>query len=452
MGLGNIAYNAMPPGLQSLGLSAVGWYINKNRYTDKFYKELDRFQHTRSLSRSSIRDLQGERLERLLFDIKSRERSLQRLQFLYGDISASLNIDNLHELPILTKPKLRECLARVPFRKSEGSECKLIHTSGTTGAGFIFPRPDSFEARQWAVWWRFRKNHGISMKDKCAYFGGRTVVPPNETKKFYRYNAASGQVMFSAYHLTERNLTNYIEGINRHGAKWAHGYPSVITDLANLLERKGLESSIKLDIVSTGAESLLAYQREIIKRVFRCKVIEHYGMAEGTANASEEVDGSMSIDEDYSIVDLVKDESSHNSYRIIGTSLDNYVLPMFRYDANDLCSNPHNLNDGVRWRSVESIDGRIEDSLVLSDRSKVGRLDHIFKDLVFVNKAQLVQSEVGKCTVYIELDGPLFKNHIDEIKESFYEFVGDRLSVTVEKVQEINKTNSGKHRFVVNKI
>ena len=452
MGFESTIYNALPSGIQSLGLSVLGWYINKNRYTDQFFSELEGFKNTHSLGRNSIRDLQAERLDRLLFEIKSRESSAARLRFLYGDIGLSFNLDDLKQLPILSKDQLRSCLSKIPFQKNEGSECKLIHTSGTTGAGFIFPRPDSFEARQWAVWWRFRENHNIHMNDRCGYFGGRAIVPPNESKKFYRYNAASGQIMFSAYHLTEDNLGSYIEGINRYGAKWLHGYPSVISDFARLLEKKGLESSIEINIVSTGAESLLSYQREIIKRVLGCKVIEHYGMAEGTANISEQLDGSMNIDEDYSIVDLVKDERSHNSYRIIGTSLDNYVLPMFRYDANDLCSKFKNLSDADSWRSIKSIDGRIEDSLVLIDGSRVGRLDHIFKDLVFVDKAQLVQTEIGKCNVYVVLDGELLNHHVNEIKESFHQFVGDRLNITVEKVHEINKTKSGKHRFVVSQL
>jgi phenylacetate-CoA ligase len=94
----------------------------------------------------------------------------------------------------------------------------------------------------------------------------------------------------------------------------------------------------------------------------------------------------------------------------------------------------------------------VEDSLVLIDGSRVGRLDHIFKDLVFVDKAQLVQSEVGKCSVYVILDGELLNSHINQIKESFYAFVGDRLTITVEKLSSINKTKSGKHRFVVSRL
>jgi phenylacetate-CoA ligase len=452
MGFETVIYNTLPSGIQSLGLSLLGFYINKNRYSEQFYTELENFKITKSLDRNCLHDVHCERFERLLFNIKSRERSAARLKFLYGDISPSFGLDDLFQLPIVSKDELRNCLAKIPFHKNEGSELKQIHTSGTTGAGFVFPRPAVFESRQWAVWWRFRENHNINMNDVCGYFGGRSIVPSNETKKFYRYNAASRQVMFSGYHLSEQNLESYIEGINRYGAKWLHGYPSIISDFARLLEKKGLESSIEIDIVSTGAESLLSYQREIIRRVLNCQIIEHYGMAEGTANISQELDGVMKVDEDYSIVDLVKDDRSNNSYRIIGSSLDNYVLPMFRYDANDLCSFSDNLNDIESWRSVESIDGRVEDSLVLIDGSRVGRLDHIFKDLVFVNKAQLVQSEIGKCSVYVVLDGDLLSSHINEIKGSFYEFVGDRLTITVEKLSNINKTKSGKHRFVVSRL
>ena len=445
-------YNSLPASMQSFGLSLLGFYINKNRYSKQFYRELEAFQDTEKLENDAIKDFHEERLARLLFNIKSRERSAARFKFLYGEIKESFSLNELYRLPIVSKNKLRKCLNKIPFHKNEGSEIKLVHTSGTTGAGFIFPRPSISESKQWAVWWRFREKHNISFHDVCGYFGGRSIVPSGETKRFYRYNMASRQVMFSAYHLTDQNLSSYIEGINRYGAKWLHGYPSIISDFARLLEKKGLESSVKINIVSTGAESLLDYQRNIIERVFKCKVIEHYGMAEGTANISQDLSGIMKIDEDYSIVDLVKGNVSDSSYHIIGSSLDNYVLPMLRYDANDLCSISETIDDNKCWRSVCSIDGRIEDSLVLSDGSRVGRLDHIFKDLIFVDKAQLIQSEAGFCKVYVVSDDELSGRNIHDIKESFYQFVGGRLSITISKVNNIKKTKSGKHRFVISEL
>lgn len=391
-------------------------------------------------------------MQRLLFNIKKHERSLTRFQFLYGDINNVKTLSDIDNLPVTSKHALRSCLRHIPFKKSEGPNIKICHTSGTTGAGLIFPVPVSADVRQWALWWRFRQSHDIQIDDCCGYFGGRSIVPASEKNRFYRFNAHARQIMFSAYHLTDRNLNSYIEGINKYGAKWLHGYPSVLSEFARLLEKNGLENSVEINIVSTGAESLLMYQREIIERVLKCKVIEHYGLAEATVNISQNGDGFLVVDEDYSLVELYPDEKTENSYKIIGTSLDNYVLPIIRYDSGDVCSLGECKFDERLWRKVDAIDGRIEDFVTLSDGTKVGRLDHIFKDIVYVRQAQLVQSEIGKCLVYIVADGDLDKCQLSEIRDSFYERLGDRLDINIRVVPEIHKTNSGKHRFVISRL
>lgn len=50
----------------------------------------------------------------------------------------------------------------------------------------------------------------------------------------------------------------------------------------------------------------------------------------------------------------------------------------------------------MRRYVVRDIDGRKEDCIVLKNGTMLGRMDHIFKDLVNVREAQLYQSAAGK--------------------------------------------------------
>ena len=57
---------------------------------------------------------------------------------------------------------------------------KIASTSGTTGSGFNFPETREMEQKQWAVWWRFRKWHGINSSMWCGWFGGRLIASINQ--------------------------------------------------------------------------------------------------------------------------------------------------------------------------------------------------------------------------------------------------------------------------------
>lgn len=45
--------------------------------------------------------------------------------------------------------------------------------------------------------------------------------------------------------------------------------------------------------------------------------------------------------------------------------------------------------------------GRLEDYFILKNGAKIGRLDHIFKDLIMVREAQIYQEYSGKIEMRI---------------------------------------------------
>ena len=44
---------------------------------------------------------------------------------------------------------------------------------------------------QWAIWWRYRRLHGLQFNTWCGYFGGRSVVPLTQKRPpLWRFNRA----------------------------------------------------------------------------------------------------------------------------------------------------------------------------------------------------------------------------------------------------------------------
>jgi phenylacetate-CoA ligase len=101
---------------------------------------------------------------------------------------------------------------------------------------------------------------------------------------------------------------------------------------------------------------------------------------------------------------------------------------------------------------VESIDGRSEDYLWLGDGTRLGRLDHIFKDATRIREAQIVQRARGEMTLRV-VRGVGFAEDDERqlLAETRYR-VGAAMRVDLEYVDRIERTATGKLRLVVSEV
>jgi phenylacetate-CoA ligase len=156
-------------------------------------------------------------------------------------------------------------------------------------------------------------------------------------------------------------------------------------------------------------------------------------------------------DQDFAFTEFIPvDEQTPEVCRIVGTNYNNPAFPLIRYDTGDIAH--------IRWEkdgspSILSIDGRQEDYITLPNGVKLGRLDHIFKDLTEVQEAQIYQPELGKVILRI-VKGPNYdtinqeKSVISETRKR----VGNDIKINIEYLDSIPKTKSGKLKFVISDI
>lgn len=436
-------YSHLPVFAQNLVCSAEGFRIKRNRYGKFFWRALEEYERHDGWSYERIQEFRDHRIQKIVkhcYETVPYYRELFNEQGI--DPYSIKHIEDLSKLPILTKAMVKKRPEQFLSSECPDKDILTMHTSGTTGSGFIFKTTQRAVCEQWAVWWRYRRRLGIEFHTWCAVFGGKSVVPViRQNPPYYRINYPGKQLYFSAYHMSEDKLIHYFNALEKYRPVWLHGYPSSISLLARFMVDHGLKLSYKVKWVTTGAENLLEWQKEIIKKAFAVVPYQHYGMSEGVANISEDRDHRLVVDEDYSCVEFVKKEDS-NFYRIIGSSLTNYAMPLLRYDVGDIAE-----IESRDSRRVLLIDGRDEDYLVLKDGRKIGRLDHIFKDMVNIREAQIFQSENGdihfrivKANGYGMRDEKLLKHEIRS-RLGIEPFIIDYL-------EKIERTKTGKLRFV----
>jgi phenylacetate-CoA ligase len=447
-------YLSLPVALQNAIVSMEGRRLVKRRYDATFEEILRNTCKNNLLTRDGLLRLQRARLRAIIQSATTTSFWRDRFKKFTIDVNAGDLEFEIGKLPVLTKEEVKNSPGGLVCRNI-AEETVLSHTSGTTGSGLVFPVTLTAEREQWAVWWRYRRLHGIDRNNWCGYFGGRSIVPLSQNRPpFWRVNKPGRQLMFSAYHLSRNTTAQYVKALVNHEIAWLHGYPSILALIAQYVIELKIQELPPIRIISTGAESLLPQQKEIIQEAFNARVVQHYGQAEGVANISECEHGSMHVDEDYSLVEFVPVENQPGSFRIVGTNWTNPAFPLIRYDTGDIATlSEAGCSCGSSWRVVSSIDGRKEDYLVLPNGVRIGRLDHIFKDLVYVREAQIVQSQINEA-VFKVVKGSGYDSSGEEQKllKEARQRLGDEIKISIEYVDKITRTRSGKLRFVISEI
>ena len=450
----NEIYGKLPVALQNVACSLEGLRIKRSRYNNDFWTHLRECEQNAQLDRVKFEAYRDARLRDFIEHAATTVPYYQKLFTKTGIQPADIrSLQDLAQLPVLKKSEIQNAPESFLSTAVPKVERKSEHTSGTTGAGLVFSTTQTAVREQYAVWWRYLRWHGLPFGTWCAYFGGRSIVPLEQTSPpFWRENRFGRQILFSALHTAPENIRFTAQKLREARPPWLHGYPSHLTLLASYLLESGFDLGYQPRWVTTCSESVLAHHRTTIRSAFGVEPLQHYAMAEAVANISECPEGNLHVDEDFSAVEFVPagDDGLH---RVIGTNMSNRAMPFLRYDTGDLVrlsSRP--CGCGRPGRIVASIDGRAEDNVELPNGARICRLDHIFKDQMRVRAAQIRQRDVGSIDVLIIKNQGYTERDEADIIRNFTQRIGSDIAIRIHYVDKIEKTPAGKTRFIVSEL
>jgi len=444
-------YLRSPVWAQEAACHIEGWNTRRKRYGGDYRQMFAAAEQRVHWSQSRMLEFRDGRLASFVRHAANTVPSYRsRFRALAIDPGGIRHLDDLGRLPILTKAEVQLEPSGYLSSSVAAARCNTAHTSGTTGGGLQLAISDQALREQWAVWWRYRHWHGLDMDTPCGYFAGRNIVPITQREPpFWRHSAPLRQILFSGYHMRPDTMPAYVEALRRARPPWLHGYPSLLSVLAAYLVDREVDLGYQIRWVTTGAENLLQQQANLMTRAFGVRPVQHYGMCEGVANFSECERGRLHVDEDFAAVEFVP-VGDGITYRVVGTNFSNLATELIRYDAQDLVTlSRTECSCGKPGRIVETVDGRHEDYVVLEDGTRVGRLDHIFKDFVKIREAQIRQSKPGEITIRIVRGESYTADDERRLLASARQRIGNTVHIHVQYLDRLERTRNGKLRFVV---
>jgi phenylacetate-CoA ligase len=203
------------------------------------------------------------------------------------------------------------------------------------------------------------------------------------------------------------------------------------------------------------AEPMLPEQRSLINQAFGVKAFNHYGSRDfGMIAAECELHDGLHVNPAAVFMEYVRGSDTDVSEVLI-TDILNRGMPMLRYRVNDCAEAGGQCACGRGYPLMRALEGRSADNFYLANGDVVPGVaftNRLIKVCHGIRKMQLIQEDYGRFTIRYVPSETFSESDLDQVRNKFLEFLGDRVEVTFESVVEIAREHSGKTRFAISKV
>ena len=279
---------------------------------------------------------------------------------------------------------------------------------------------------------------------------------PDEAEHIYRYNSAEKQVYFSAFHLSPATAKSYVDALKKYQVVWLTGYAVSYYLLARYILEQQIEVPPLKAVIST-SEKVTDQMRIVMEKAYGCKVYEEYSTVESALFASECEHGRLHVSPDVGIVEILRSDGTTcepgEVGEVVATCLFRSYQPLIRFRLGDLAAwDPELCPCGRQMPVIKEVVGRIEEVVTGADGRQLVRFHGIFTDQPNIIEGQIIQERLTDFVVRL-VPTPDF-SEMDEIdvRQRMKQRLGENVTITIEKVASIPRTNSGKFQAVISKV
>ena len=322
-----------------------------------------------------LRSIQERKLQKLIAHCYANVPYYTRLFDQLGLKPENIRtVQDLAALPLLTKEDIRNNAVDLTARNADLTQVQIHRTGGSTGeplSVLVSPRMIEFEM---AVLYRFLSWMGVRPWHRQVHF--RTTSNWGRNAPLATSSLFGIVTKLSPFDLSEKAMTQYRRTLLELKPGIVSGNPSTLTAVAKFLVEHGNEG-LAPKAVETSSEILYPEQRKTIEKGINALVFDFYGGQEHAVNAQEcDHHQGLHVNMEYGILELLPVEDIGEKSRmrqIVGTSLENYTMPLLRYQIHDMATlSPEPCTCGREATLLERIQGKKRDLIVLRNGQVVG--------------------------------------------------------------------------------
>lgn len=389
--------------------------------------------------------------DRLDLDLLVRNKLcslIQKSAFYKSKFSKSkiFSLSDIKELPTTEKSVLQnkgDALYNLDYRG-----VKHRHkTSGSTGIPTMVDISSHAEAYRIALRLRFREWWGLKPRSRgVLLWGGKKskLDLKSRLKKLF-----SVTLFIPIFEVNNETIIDHYNAVLSFRPEFIRGYKSAVVQFALLCEKAGLSlKRLDLKVVITTSEVLLPTDRELLERIFGCRVANEYGAVEAGLFAYECPSGGLHVNEEAVFC------FSNESNELISTELHNDCQILVNFLTGDKVFFKDEICEcGRTLKLIDHIEGRSGDTILRPNGEEISQylFYYFFKELPnelqnVVAQYKVVQED-RKFHVYLVSDSsrlPQIKTMLENLMRTE---IGETIDVVFYAVEDIPRESSGKIRF-----
>jgi phenylacetate-CoA ligase len=387
------------------------------------------------------------------------ERTLaaaRRIPFYAERLSGNPRPADLAHLPILRRADV-EALNQ-SMRSLYAAGTRFVHSSSSATSGsaadFVFDR--SHQNGRHAARARFLRAHGWNPFERTAWLVGQVLLETPYDPFDHDLGFISRVFAGVRFIPNWQDFREQVARLTEMRPRYLYLYPSILDGILRVLEqtRQNLPSLRK---VFTGAEVLDDSIRERVRRQLGVQIADNYGSTEAFI-AWQCPRGSYHLNAEHVMIEIVdetgREVAAGESGRVLVTTLENYLMPLLRYEIGDYaiasvarcgCGRTLPVFGRVLGRAMNLFrkpDGSYAPSWMM--------INHLRK--FDMKQFQIVQKLVDSFVIRYVAAGPLSLDAQAQIHSELSTLMGYRLSIGFELVNHLARTPAGKFMLTMSEL
>lgn len=270
--------------------------------------------------------------------------------------SLEKDIGYFNEIPIINKKIINE--NRDKFINADLLKNKFfeVKSSGSTGGHFkLLYDLDAADFSAAITRFARSKNNIKDFNTKVNFASSHSEDEYFSKEDLKSFALNRNNIFFNDF--SDKSINKIINRLKIYKPYVVHGHPSTLYFISLYAQSNNIDLLNVFSVFESSGETLFDYQKNLITKVFGCRVLNRYGLAEfgivayqnGNNNVLKVFDSEVYIE-------------NNTNNELIFTSLRNTLNPLIRYDSGDIGE----LFYDEDYIYIKNLQGRIHDFVIIN--------------------------------------------------------------------------------------